>query len=621
MTGICGAISLDPSRPLEIDVLDEPRRLLDRFIAAGVLVHREAAIELAQHRHAQVPESVGLTACVRLVAADLTIVGDLRLDNRRELGSQLGFDEAETRTWPDETFVLWAHERWGDEAPEHLLGSFAYALWDGRRQRLQLVRDPMGVRPLYYFVAEATSTLVFASSLAGLIAQPAAPRTVNDKRLADFLTLHDDLESTSYRGVSRLPPGHRLTVHDGVVSKRAYHRLTLPPELRLADASEYAERFRELLVEAVRCRLRSPHAPSILLSGGLDSSAVAGIVRQCGDVPKDHAVATFSGLFTDYPEIDERVWIDRVLARGRFAPHFRRLDRASPLADIERDLDVHAQPFYCPNNYTDTVLLDCAREHGAQLMLDGIDGDTTVGHGFEFLGQLLREGRWRRLLSHARAFARLSGRSTWWFLRTHALGPTWHGWRERGRSPTVPAHVAPELAARVDLSERLRARRAAQTWSQLSPFREQHFGKITSAILPIACELLVEQGLSRGIVRRHPYLDLRLIEFCLALPAEQRLSAGADRVVQRRAVLPFVPHYTAHRLTKAHFEENTMDRLAADDRERLLALRSARDRLAGYIAPAALDAAVNGVLDRRGRGQDFVIIWMAALLERWLRQV
>ncbi|MEE9383026.1 MAG: asparagine synthase-related protein [Nannocystaceae bacterium] len=623
MTGICGIVQLRGPAGLAADCLAGPRAHLDRYIDAGCAVYRGRGVELAQHLHAQVPEAVGQTGCVELRDAQLVIAGDMRLDNRNELGSSLGLDPLRSSTWPDEAFVLRAHLRWGPQAAERLLGDFCYALWDARQRELHLVRDPVGIRPCYYFVSQTDpGSFVFASSLPGLLSHASAPRDICEDRIADFLTLHDNLENTFYRGIKRVPPGHRVRIRGQRVELHRYYQMTLPPVLRLQDPRAYHERFREILVEATLCRLRSPSKPAILLSGGLDSASIAGIVRERGPSPVQEPIATFSGLFPDYPNTDEKAWVELVLERGRFSPHYRRLDHESPLAHLERDLEVHGQPFYCPNNYTDTALLDCAQQAGTTLLLDGIDGDTTVGHGFEFFGQLLREGRLRRLYRHARGYSRHVDQSAWWFIRTHALRPTFLGlrqWMSKSRSPRPPRHVAPAFADRMRLAERLRERRAARSWTLLSPYREQHWGKLRSEIIPMSCELIVEQGMSRRIVRRHPYLDRRLIEFCLSLPPEQRLGMGADRIVQRRAVEPFVPRATARRLTKSNFEQNFADRIVTHDAPRLRALRGARTcALDTYVHRPALNSAIDTAFAGVATSEQLIQIWMASILDVWL---
>lgn len=620
MTGICGAFrgaggSCEPDALA--GMLEVYRSQFDA--ESAIFQGADGGLVMAQHLHAQVPEAVGLKGCVTWPERDLAIVADMRLDDRGGLIDALGLG-TRAQSWPDEALVLRAHGRWGPDCPEHLLGDFAYALWDGRAGELHLVRDAMGARPLVF--AHQGETVAFASSVPALLRLPGLKAEPDEGRIADFLVLHDDLEQTFYRDVFRLPPGHRLCVGSDGVHRTRYFSLELPEQLELADRREYVERFRDLLVQATESRLRSPVDPTIMLSGGLDSSMLAGIVRDSGALAADTALATFSGTFPDYPEIDERDWIAKVLARGSFAPHFHRMDRESPLGRIDRDLVVHGQPFYAPNNYVDSAIMDRAAEAGAGLLLDGLDGDSTVGHGWEFMGQLFREGRWRRLLREARALGKNTDRSAAWFLWRHALVPTWVGWTRRlgvGSSTRVPRLVAPDFAARMDLQARIVASRKAAISTPLSPYRVQHLDKVASSVLPMSYEIAAQQAAARGIVRRHPYYDRRLVEFCLSLPPYLRLWRGADRVIQRRAAEGLVPEDIRRRLTKSIWEQNFRDRLVTEDRAELEQFRPRYGpALEPFVDLNHVSGRIEAVLAGQGGKNDLAQIWSLIVLGKWL---
>lgn len=621
MTGLCGALALDrPGDAAQPDIAAMVTAL-GRWGGAEVAVHRGRGLALAQDLQPQVPEAVGLRACVAWPERELVIAADLRLDNRDELIETLGLG-ADARGWPDEALVLRAHARWGGACVERLLGDFCYALWDGQHRELHLARDPMGVRPLYYCPRDGAGMFAFASSLPVLLARSSIPRGLDEARLAEFFVLHDDLHRTFYRDIVRLPPGTRARIRDGVVQSERYHRIELPARLELADARDYADRFRELLVQATACRLRSPVGPGLLLSGGLDSSTLAGIVREHGGLAPGTALRTFSGTFPDYPGIDERDWIQKVLDLGGCEPRFHRMDRERPLGRLDRDLALHGQPFYAPNNYVDSALMDLAARSGVELMLDGLDGDSTVGHGWEFLGQLLREGRWRRMLREARALARQTDRSAGWFLWRHAVGPTLVGLGDRVRGESgvrVPAVLSPAFAERVGLHDTLVQRRREARSTPLSPYRVQHWDKVASSVLPMSYEIAAQQARVRGIVRRHPYYDRRLVEFCLSLPPEQRLARGADRMVQRRAVRGLAPEEIRRRLTKSNWEQNFRDRIVTEDRDELVQFRTRYGPALGpFLNVDHVERRIDVVLGGQGRQADLARVWMAVAVGKWL---
>ncbi len=181
----------------------------------------------------------------------------------------------------DAELVLRAYECWGEDCPNRLLGDFAFAIWDARNQRLFCARDYVGVKPFYYH--RSASFFAFGSEIRAVLALDAVPRRLNESRLADFLVEEldrEDEESTFYQDVQRLPAGHSLTVSPGRFAVRDYWNLKAPPVLKLGSLREYGEAFREIFVDAVRCRLRSTHPVGSTLSGGIDSSSVVCTIRE-----------------------------------------------------------------------------------------------------------------------------------------------------------------------------------------------------------------------------------------------------------------------------------------------------------------------------------------------------
>jgi asparagine synthase (glutamine-hydrolysing) len=196
-------------------------------------------------------------------------VFDGRLDNRDELVALLGVSHT-PRSITDAELAVRAYSRWSRDAASHLLGDFGLAVWDQRQRHLYCARDPFGVRPLYF--STTGSTLVVGTDIRSVLAHPSVPIEPNERHAAAILlarlTNHTD---TLYRGVERVPPGHALTVRDGQVSTHRYWnpgsgRRSVPP--RSADR---VGEFVRLFEAATRSRLRARTAPTVALSGGLDS--------------------------------------------------------------------------------------------------------------------------------------------------------------------------------------------------------------------------------------------------------------------------------------------------------------------------------------------------------------
>src|SRR3989441_8528576 len=257
------------------------------------------------------------------------LTADARIDNRAELLAALGRGVEAT----DAELILGAYQRWGERAPEHLLGDFAFAIWDGRREVLFCARDHFGVKPFYYHHAPGR-LFAFGSEIKALLALAEVPRRLNETRVADYLVpLLEDKEITFYEEIVRLPPAHRMTVsRDGMRIEQSW-ALDPTREIRLKSDAEYAAAFREIFTEAVRCRLRSAFPVGSMLSGGLDSSSIVCVARKLLAEDGGGKLHTFSAIFPDVPECDEREYIEAVLGGHGVKPHYVRGDRLSPLAD------------------------------------------------------------------------------------------------------------------------------------------------------------------------------------------------------------------------------------------------------------------------------------------------
>lgn len=391
MSGIAGIFSFDGNPIPEADL----KKMLHAIARRGEQERfwGNGDISLGSRTRLNSPEQEIYPIVVR--EGELVLTADARIDNRDELIAATGITPADGAPG-DGALILAAYEKWGESAPEHLIGDFAFALWDGRQRRLFCARDHFGIRPFCYH--HNNSFFAFGSELRALFALERVPRRISQARIADYLaSIYEDYDVTFYEGILRLPPAHTLLVTRDGIRLRRYWSLDPDREIRLGSNQEYAEGFRDLFIEAVRCRLRGTVTVGSTLSGGLDSSSVASVARNllvAGGKGRLHA---FSAVFDDVKASDEREYIDAVLEGGGMIPHFIHADRLSPLDDFERLMNEQDEPFFAPNLFIHRALMSSARSNGVGILLDGVDGDSTVSHGLAYLLEMARNGRWIRL--------------------------------------------------------------------------------------------------------------------------------------------------------------------------------------------------------------------------------
>ena len=263
---------------------------------------------------ATTPEALHEVLPLTDAASGCSITADVRLDNREELLPALGLAE-EARVIGDGELMLRAYLLWGEACLEHLLGDFAFAIWDPRSQRLFAARDQMGLRQLIHCHVPG-ELFAFATEPEAILALPDVPRRINEARIADYL---DDLEaadftSTFYEGLYRLPPAHCLTVDASGLQIRRYWALQPVTELQLDSDEAYAAAFLMVFTKAVRSRLRCAGPVGSMLSGGMDSGSVVAVATRLLQAEGRGPLQTFSAVGPDPQACKETLAIH--LSRG-----------------------------------------------------------------------------------------------------------------------------------------------------------------------------------------------------------------------------------------------------------------------------------------------------------------
>jgi asparagine synthase (glutamine-hydrolysing) len=564
----------------------------------------------------------------------LVVTADARIDNRDELLDVLSLNGRPAEI-ADSELILAAYEKWGEACPEKLVGDFAFAIWDRRRQILFCARDTMGVKPFYYFLSD--HVFVLASEIKALFCVEEVPYELNERRVADHLLGgFEDKAATFYRGIFRLAPAHTMTVSCGVDRVSRYWSLDPSREVRLGSDHEYADAFREIFTKAVRCRLRSAFPVGSSLSGGLDSSSIACTARLMLAEDCSRRLHTYSAIFPglpdeDLPKIDERKFVDMVLALGDLEPHFVRADRLGPLADLERVLWHEDEAFLAPNLYLHWALYDAARQDGVRVFLDGLDGDTTVSHGLDYLSELGRKGKFWTLMREAAELSRkspnpsfTSRRIAWEFgirnlipgeverLARRLLG------RQPRANPEIDGVINVSFAGRMNVAERA----GGDGSRRKKTARESHCESLDSGLIPYTLELADRASAAFGVEARYPFFDRRLIEFCVALPADQKLKRGWTRSVMRRAMTGILPPEVQWRIGKANLSPNFKRRLLDFGRPTIEEIIENRPELIeSYVNMSALRAAYRRYSSQPTRaGQDALTVYGAVMLGCWLRK-
>lgn len=635
MSGICGIANFDGARV-------EPGTLRGMATAArhrgpdGIRYWEQENAGLANLAMNITPESLRERQPLVNERGDLVLTADARVDNREELISALvSKGHLRSKEPTDADLILAAYECWGESCPAHMVGDFAFAIWDRVGKRLFAARDTVGARSFYYRFEPRR--VLFATEIKQILAAPAIPVRICEPTVAVSLVGQGGSEGqTFYEGIAQLPPGYALMI-DAEVS-RAWRYWDIDPDnfIEYPTEDQYAEHFREIFLEAVRCRLRSVKPVGIYLSGGLDSGSVAsaaGWLSEQEGLNFPPVFHPYCWAFDRFTQSDERRVSDGIVRHFGFPVTYVPADEAWPLKDYpahgpDRD-DPSIAAFQVLHEYT----LARARSEGMGMMLTGAFGDLAVGLDlWEYLDQL-RTGQWKSLWGDLRAHSRLHGipmrkaaKLSMWRPYREVLWPPgkaewlrwsyYRLWRRSDPPRLYPEWVRPDFARRVGLEDLLRESQPPLDIKGLSR-RRRHMEIFRS---DHAKGLLWGDRLrSRfGMYEADPFTDRRVLSFVLSVPPSILNHRGERKRLLRQAMRGVMPEEVRRTAAKflpgPLFYEGVRDRAVDTVRE---LINGSRAGALGYIDERALAEEYESFVRSEHRNTTF---YFALMLEMWLRR-
>jgi asparagine synthase (glutamine-hydrolysing) len=336
------------------------------------------------------------------------VVFDGIIYNRLEVHAALGLS-ANGGLRADAQLVSAAYARWEGDFLRHVVGDFACVIWDATSRSLFAAVDPFGLRGLHYCLKNRCFAL--ASRASPLCALPWVGTRPSDKRAVLFLIdAWGDAGETFYQNVRQLPPGHLLKVNNGLLTLERYWLPGKRNSYQLQSVAEVLEGFEDLSRQAVRQRLMQESPVGILMSGGFDSTAIAGLAadisgREQGRAPD---VLLLSGVFGDLP-CDESKRINAAVAQLPFAHRsVLELSRGPTVDEMRQDVHRHEAPVLCRQRALYDALGRLSQSFGAGVIMNGIGGDE-LACDFGYHADLLRSGRFHHFLRAIQLISRSEG--------------------------------------------------------------------------------------------------------------------------------------------------------------------------------------------------------------------
>lgn len=581
------------------------------------------------------PESLQEHLPITADSGNIVLTADARIDNRKELFSSLSIDEP-SEILPDSELILRAYQKWGKNCLEHLLGDFAFAIWDKQKRQLFLARDHFGIKPLFYSFDKERQFL-FGTEIKAILSHPDSKEELNEPVIGVYLANEVEPVETIFKNIIRLLPGHAMVVSPQKTKTWKYWELT-PTEISqdLSD-EEYTEQFLDLFTEAVRCRLRSAFPIGSELSGGLDSSFVTTVARDLLREEGQLPLHSFSSVYNNVPECDEREYIEEILKSGDILPHYCTVDEHGVFEVLDEIYKYLDDGRVAGNHYLNWLSAKEAGKSGARILLTGQDGDTTVGHGYQIFDELASNAAWKTFAEEAEKVVSIINRNAGsmeiqegWKTTVDALngyGSKYLArWIRNGqyikllwsvflinryfpvrlgillreilkklqipvylrkntsgiqKNVSIPAILNEEFSNRIGLKERLQK---LERYKGIGAnIRETQRQSLEAPYAFLGMELVELYSGAHGIESRHPFMDKRLIEFVLGLPIDQSYKDGWSRIIMRRAMEGKVPESIQWRTNKVSLSKQRRYLYFEKDLQKLEQVYNNVDFLGEYI--------------------------------------
>jgi asparagine synthase (glutamine-hydrolysing) len=485
------------------------------------------------------------------------IVFNGEIYNHRELRRELEAKGHLFRTGSDTEAVLHAYEEYGADCVRHLRGMFAFAIWDGRQERLFLARDPVGIKPLYW--TEAGGRLLFGSEIKALLQDPAVPRRLNREGLHQYLTyLYVPPPYTMFEGIFRLRPGHRLVWQRGTVTVEEYWGGPAALLDGQAGRPVSSGEVWEVLREAVDAHMLSDVPLGAFLSGGLDSTAIVALMAELSAQP----VRTFSIGFRASGLYDELKYARQVAQHLR-TDHNEFVvdpDAVGLLPEIIRHLD---EPLADGSVIPNYMVAHLARRF-VTVALTGIGGDELFGGYRRYYGDQLAR-KWQRIPRGLRRSVLLpalrlvpasgdtaigdTSRLAQKFLEPLDLDPeqryiAWNAYFSEEAKRALYADEALDSGTRDPYGSML----AQMQRVRHRPFADRAMYLDLKSYLPGDPLFLSDRmTMANSLEARVPFLDLKVMEFAARIPLSQKIWGRRTKVILRQMLAGRVPETIIHR--------------------------------------------------------------------------
>ena len=555
MCGICGILHFNgTSHPIDEPLLQRMTKKLEHRgpDSDGTYVSPGRNVGFGFRRLAIVDLSPAANQPMSNEDGTVWIVFNGEVYNHAKLRPELEAKGHRYRSRSDTETLIHAYEEYGPSFVERLEGMFAMAIWDSRKDRIYLFRDRIGIKPLYYTVAN--NRLVFASEIKAILEDSSVARQVDDAALSHYFTfIATPAPQTLFKGISKLEAGHYLEATlNGGITKNEYWNVFQPVNGEEVDNEEYCvRRIRELLMQSVEKRMMSDVPFGVFLSGGIDSSTNVALMSKLMTRPVD----TFSVAIRGQEHVNEFSYAQQISREFKTNHHEVVIGDEDFIGLFPRVIYHHDEPLADPVSFPLYYVSKLARDNGTIVVQVG-EGSDEQFCGYTLYKNIIRLQEQFRFVRSIPGSLRSAGYGL--------LSPILKSLRIDYRQNYIKNFLAANEtflggATAFDDPEKrklLRSRGADSASLVGEAFRsvpgddystKMIYWELKNRLPELLLMRVDKMTMATSVEARVPFLDHKLVEFSMKIPWRLKIKNGETKYILKKAVEGLIPHNIIYR--------------------------------------------------------------------------
>lgn len=477
---------------------------------------------------------------------------DGRIDNRNELDF---FDP----NISDAKNILNLYKKGLISKVKLFAGPFAFCIINMSTSKIIAYRDQMGVRPLYYFYNK--EKFIYSTEIDYIFANSGIKKDINFKKLKYFIVKGSRFnEETFFNQIFRLRSSSNIEINDKVLKIKKYFNFSNTPKIKFKSNEEYAYKFKEIFLKIIKSQINTENNKiASMLSGGLDTSSITSAIALSKGDSIEHK--TYSIVFNNIRKQDiemvyETNYIKDVINKYSIDPNIIELEYYNIQDYLKNIQSNYPEPNYHGNKYMDTEMIDAMKSDGHKIILSGFDGDSVITHGDQYLYLLLKNMRFFKFFKqvYRRDMARGNKFNFFKILKKYIFRVFLPNFVYKIKGlikKDLPAIQTSNFLKDDQIKSLPVSDMSNKYINSIKDFENFHINTINTNIWEHIFETQdIDYG-RNGLEIRYPFMDIRLINFCLRIPESQKLQNGISRFILREAMKGIIPDSIYYRMNKS----------------------------------------------------------------------